>query len=615
MSKLKDFGIAFDEKSLGFNPEELRGKYRAERDKRIRTDGNNQYKETAGDFSKYVDDPYADKEFNRVPLTDHSDVVIIGGGFGGLVSGARFREIGTEKIRIIEKGSDFGGTWYWNRYPGAMCDVESYIYLPLLEEMNYVPIEKYTHAPEILSYCKKLADHYDLYKDACLQTEVTEIKWDESSAVWLINTNRGDVMTATSVVMSNGPLNRPKLPGIEGINEFEGHTFHTSRWDYDYTGGSSEGGLIGLENKRVGIIGTGATAVQCIPHLGASAKELFVFQRTPSSIDIRNNRETDPEWVKNLTPGWQKRRMENFNSLVSGGLENEDMVGDGWTEIYRNLTGMLPPDGFEQLSEKDMGLATELADFKKMESIRNRVDSVVKDKETADALKPYYRQFCKRPCFHDEYLETYNRGNVKLVDTRGLGVDKITKNGVVVDSKEYELDCLIFATGFEVGTSYTRRSGYEVIGKNDLKLSDKWKDGPKTFQGMFSHGFPNCYFLGVIQSALTTNFVHLLMEQTKHIAHVVKYGADHNTKLVEPTLEAEEEWVALIKRNAHRGERFFAECTPGYYNNEGNHDKSNGFLSNAYGKGPVAFFDLLQNWKKSGTYDGLMINDRVEEMG
>ena len=614
MSKLKDFGIAFDEKSLGFNPEELRGKYRVERDKRIRTDGNNQYKETAGDFSKYVDDPYADKEFNRVPLTDHSDVVIIGGGLGGLVSGARFREIGTEKIRIIEKGSDFGGTWYWNRYPGAMCDVESYIYLPLLEEMNYVPIEKYTHAPEILSYCKKLADHYDLYKDACLQTEVTEIKWDESSAVWLINTNRGDVMTATSVVMSNGPLNRPKLPGIEGINEFEGHTFHTSRWDYDYTGGSSEGGLIGLENKRVGIIGTGATAVQCIPHLGASAKELFVFQRTPSSIDIRNNRETDPEWVKNLTPGWQKRRMENFNSLVSGGLENEDMVGDGWTEIYRNLTGMLPPDGFEQLSEKDMGLATELADFKKMESIRNRVDSVVKDKETADALKPYYRQFCKRPCFHDEYLETYNRENVRLVDTQGLGVDKITKNGVVVNGKEYELDCLIFATGFEVGTSYTRRSGYEVIGKNDLKLSDKWKDGPKTFQGMFSHGFPNCYFLGVIQSALTTNFVHLLMEQTKHIAHVVKYGGDHNTKLVEPTLEAEEEWVALIKRNAHRGERFFAECTPGYYNNEGNHDKSNGFLSNAYGKGPVAFFDLLQNWKKSGTYEGLMINDRVEEI-
>ena len=599
MSKLKDFGIAFDEKSLGFNPEELRGKYRVERDKRIRTDGNNQYKETAGDFSKYVDDPYADKEFNRVPLTDHSDVVIIGGGLGGLVSGARFREIGTEKIRIIEKGSDFGGTWYWNRYPGAMCDVESYIYLPLLEEMNYVPIEKYTHAPEILSYCKKLADHYDLYKDACLQTEVTEIKWDEGSAVWLINTNRGDVMTATSVVMSNGPLNRPKLPGIEGINEFQGHTFHTSRWDYDYTGGSSEGGLIGLENKRVGIIGTGATAVQCIPHLGASAKELFVFQRTPSSIDIRNNRETDPEWAKNLAPGWQKRRMENFNSLVSGGLENEDMVGDGWTEIYRNLTGMLPPDGFEQLSEKDMGLATELADFKKMESIRNRVDSVVKDKETADALKPYYRQFCKRPCFHDEYLETYNRENVKLVDTQGLGVDKITKNGVVVDGKEYELDCLIFATGFEVGTSYTRRSGYEVIGKNDLKLSDKWKDGPKTFQGMFSHGFPNCYFLGVIQSALTTNFVHLLMEQTKHIAHVVKYGGDHNTKLVEPTLEAEEEWVALIKRNAHRGERFFAECTPGYYNNEGNHDKSNGFLSNAYGKGPVAFFDLLQNWKKS----------------
>ncbi len=610
MSELQDFGIAFDEKTLGFDPDRLREKYRSEKDKRVRADGNNQYQETAGDFSKYVDDPYSDQNFTRDLLTDHVDVAIIGGGFGGLVSGARFREVETKKIRIIEKGSDFGGTWYWNRYPGAMCDVESYIYLPLLEEMNYVPVEKYTHAPEILSYCKKMAERYDLYKDACLQTEVTEVRWDEESEVWVIKTNRHDCMTATSVVMSNGPLNRPKLPGIIGIDKFEGHTFHTSRWDYDYTEGTSEGGLTGLRNKRVGIIGTGATAVQCIPHLGAAAKELFVFQRTPSSIDVRNNRETDQDWAQSLEPGWQKRRMENFNSLVSGGLEKEDLVGDGWTEIYRNLTGMLPPEGFEKLSKKDIGLATELADFKKMEAIRDRVDAIVKDQATADSLKPYYRQFCKRPCFHDQYLETYNRENVTLVDTKGLGVDRITKHGVVVKGKEYELDCLIFATGFEVGTAYTRRSGYEVIGRNSIKLSDKWKSGPKTYHGMFSHGFPNCYFLGVIQSALTTNFVHLLIEQTKHVVHVVKHGADENRKIVEATSEAEDRWVEVIKRNARRGERFFAECTPGYYNNEGNHDKTNGFLSNAYGKGPVAFFDLLKKWRKSGRYEGLEIRAR-----
>src|SRR5262245_4774960 len=281
--------------NLGFDPDALRARYRAERDKRLRDDGNEQYREVVGQFAHYLEDPYVEAGFTRAPLNDEVEVIVIGGGFGGLLAGARLREAGVEDIRIIEKGGDFGGTWYWNRYPGAQCDIESYIYLPLLEELKYVPVEKYTHAPEILKHSRAIGEHYRLYDNACFQTEVTEMRWDEPTARWIVKTNRGDAMRAKFVAMSNGPLNRPKLPAIPGVETFKGHTFHTSRWDYDYTGGDPEGNLSKLHDKRIAVIGTGATAVQCVPHLGAAAKQLYVFQRTPSSIDVRNNRPTDPK--------------------------------------------------------------------------------------------------------------------------------------------------------------------------------------------------------------------------------------------------------------------------------------------------------------------------------
>src|SRR5579871_5687253 len=435
---------------LGFDPERLKAKYRAERDKRLRDDGNEQYREIKGDFAHYLEDPYVEPGFTREPLFDETEVVVIGGGFGGLLAGARLREAGIQDIRMIEKGGDFGGTWYWNRYPGAACDIESYIYLPLLEEVGYMPVEKYSRAPEILKHSRAIAEKFDLYRNACFQTEVTEMRWDEKISRWIVKTNRGDAMKARFVVMANGPLHRPKLPGIPGVETFKGHSFHTSRWDYHYTGGTSEGGLTGLAGKRVGIIGTGATAVQCVPHVAAWAKELFVFQRTPSSIDVRNNRPTDPEWSKRLEPGWQQKRMDNFNALVSGVPQSEDLVNDGWTDIIGNLLVLMRKQN-EAGDTVDLASTLQLADFKKMESIRARVDAVVRDARKAEALKPYYNQFCKRPCFHDEYLEAFNRPNVHLIDTDGKGVERITERGVVANSKEYEIDCLIYATGFEVG--------------------------------------------------------------------------------------------------------------------------------------------------------------------
>jgi cyclohexanone monooxygenase len=590
---------------LGFDPDKLRAKYRAERDRRLRPDGNEQYQEVVGEFSRYVDDPYVEPGYSRAPASDEIEAAVVGGGFGGLLAAARLREAGIENLRVIEKGGDFGGTWYWNRYPGAMCDIESYIYLPLLEEMKYVPTEKYAHAPEILAYSRRIGERYRLYDKALLQTEVTSMVWDEASCRWILGTDRGDRIAARFIAMSNGPLNRPKLPGIPGINSFAGHTFHTSRWDYAYTGGGADGNLSKLHDKRVGIIGTGATAIQCIPHLGEAAKHLYVFQRTPSSIDVRDNRPTDPDWARSLGDGWQQRRMDNFNILVSGGHQDEDMVGDGWTEIFRTLAGVMPRPETARVSKKEIALATEMADFRKMEKIRSRVDAVVRDPATAEALKPYYRQFCKRPCFHDEYLDTYNRPNVTLVDTEGLGVERVTPRGIVVKGVEYELDCLIFATGFEVGTNYTRRSGHDVIGRGGVKLSEKWAGGARTFHGLHSHGFPNCYFMGFVQSALTPNFPHLLNEQAKHIAYVVAHARERGITTVEANAESEAEWVSTIERLARLGERFFRECTPGYYNGEGKPEQRNGLIANSYGAGPVEFFKVLKDWRDAGELRGL----------
>ena len=595
-----------DPAELGFDPAQLRAKYIHERDKRVRKEGFGQYKNAAGQFSHFMEDHYVAPGFTRAPLTDEVEVVVIGGGFGGLLAGARLREAGVESIRVIDKAGDFGGTWYWNRYPGAQCDIEAYVYMPLLDELDYVPTERYVHAPELLQHSINIAKKYDLYRDTCFQTEVTEIRWDESISRWIIHTDRGDAMKAHYIAMANGLLTRPKLPGIPGIEKFKGHTFHTSRWDYAYTGGSCDGNLNKLNDKRVGIIGTGATAVQCIPHLGEAAQRLYVFQRTPSSVDARHNSPTNPEWKAKLKPGWAKERVENFNLALGGGYTDEDMVGDGWTDIFRNIGGIVTGD-INELTEEEKEEVFELADFKKMQEIRDRAAAIVQDQETAEALKAYYRQYCKRPCFHDEYLQTYNRPSVTLVDTRGHGVDEITEKGVIVDGKEYEVDCLIFSTGFEVGTSYTSQSGYDVIGRNGVSLSKKWADGLATFHGLQSHGFPNCFFLGFTQTGVTPNATHMLSEQAGHLAYIVKQGIARGATTVEVTQEAEDEWCNICNSYGDKTERLLAECTPGYYNNEGGGKSKNGFISGQFGGGAAKFFDIIGKWRAEGNLRGLEI--------
>jgi cyclohexanone monooxygenase len=597
---------------LDEDPEELRARYRFERDKRLRSDGNEQYVEVVGEFAHYAEDPYVEPGFTRDPLSDEVDVVVIGGGFGGLITAARLKAAGFD-VRIMEKAGDFGGTWYWNRYPGVMCDVESYIYLPLLEEIGYTPKFKYAPGHEIRAHAVAIARHYGLYEKACLQTGVTRLEWDAARGRWIVFTDRQDMIRARYVAMAPGPLSRPKLPGIPGLLSFRGHTFHTSRWDYGYTGGDESGGLIGLAGKRVGIIGTGATGIQCIPRLAEWADRLYVFQRTPSAVDSRDNRPTDLTWGRSLAPGWQKRRMENFNAIVNAGNEEIDLVGDGWTRIFRNLTVNAAKEAGRQLgrrltpAERDELL--EMADFKAMEHIRKRVDHIVADKAAAEALKPWYHRLCKRPCFHDEYLDTFNRGNVTLVDTEGIGVERVTEHAVVVQGRDYEVDCLIFATGFEVGTDYTRRASYDVIGRDGIKLSEKWSEGLRTFHGLFSHDFPNCFFLGMTQTGVTVNFTHMLLEQAGHLAYVLTTARERGAEIVETTAEAEDEWVAEIRQLADRpggwNNRYLSECTPSYFNSEGNVTNPKGIMANNYGRGPVKFFALLEEWRATGELKGL----------
>jgi cyclohexanone monooxygenase len=600
--------------AAGLDTEALRRKYEDERRKRVRADGNAQYVATSGRFAHYLDDPYVEPGFRRDPITRDMDVLVVGGGFGGLLAAARLRAAGYDDLCIIEKGGDFGGTWYWNRYPGAACDTESYIYLPLLEETGYMPLAKYAKAPEILEHSRRIGRHFNLYPAALFQTVITGMAWDDAAARWRVSTNRGDALAARFVVLAGGPLNLPKLPGIPGLDSFQGHSFHTSRWDYAYTGGSSLGALSGLADKRVGIIGTGATAVQCVPHLGEGAKQLYVFQRTPSSVDVRNDRPTDPAWVQSLQPGWQRERMHNFTTVISGGRFEVDLVNDGWTDLINNIALAAHRHAQAGGEVADPEALVQRADDLKMQKVRARVDAVVKDRATAEALKPWYNQFCKRPCFHDQYLDTFNRPNVQLVDTQGQGVERITERGVVVAGQEYALDCLIFGTGFEVGTDFTRRLGFEVTGRGGLTLTDKWKHGASTFHGMFTRGFPNLFVMTTQQSGQSANFQHMLDEQSRHIGHILGEAKARGLRTLEASAEAEEKWVDTIVKLARTRHDFLAACTPGYYNNEGNPDARTE-RNNQFWRGPMVFIRLLDEWRKAGTLPGLELTPQPVSAG
>ncbi|MBV1905997.1 MAG: NAD(P)/FAD-dependent oxidoreductase [Pseudomonadales bacterium] len=524
--------------------DDIKNKFAEERDLRLayRPEGLSNYtSELSGELAKYEIDPYGGEIKEREPINDSVECLFIGGGFSALLTSARLREKGVDSIRIVEKGADVGGTWYWNRYPGAACDVVSYDYLPLLDEMDYVPTRHYATSPEIYSHCQAIAEKYNLYELATFQTTVTSTVWDAEDKTWHVKTDRGDLMKAKYVICANGPLTKPKLADIEGLTTFKGHSFHTSRWDYDYCGKDLEN----LANKVVGFIGTGATAVQAIPSLAASAKELYVFQRTPSSIDVRADWPTDPNWARRLKPGWQKDRREAAKKAQSLTAEQK--------EVKANM----PPDQRVRMQEN--------ANIDYMMRIHQRIEETVDDPETAEALKPWYMFMCKRPCFHNEYLPSFNRSNVHLVDTHGKGVTQITEKGPVFDGKTYAVDLLIYGTGFEVQKTGVYNT---IIGENGLNLEDKYNDGIRTLVGVHTHGFPNMFIMGGLQSSFQFNLTDMLFSQGDHIAGCIDYARQNDINTMDATDQAEEWWVQEVI--SHRGKTGRnEECTPGYYNQEG----------------------------------------------
>ena len=600
----------FSIESLGFDADALAKRYAEEREKRIREDAEAQFVQLSHDSpfaNKYLEeDPYCEP-VQRDPIKDEREVIVIGGGWVGMLTAARLVQAGIEGVRIVESGGDFGGTWYWNRYPGAQCDIESYSYLPLLEETGYVPKLRYSFAPEIYEHAQRIGQHFGLYEDAVFQTWVTELRWLDNEKRWLVQTNHDDEMRARHICLGTGPANRPRLPGIPGVEDFKGHSFHTCRWDYDYTGGSHEGGLDNLADRTVAIIGTGATAVQCVPALGESAKQLYVFQRTPSSVDVRNNAETDPEWAAGLKPGWQKERQKKFGEAFLGGPIDPAFVDDGWTRLTRNVKA-LASKATEQVSN-----LVQLADFKTMEEIRGLVDETVKDPETADKLKAYYNQFCKRPTFNDHYLATFNRENVELVDVSTTqGVEAITERGIMANGKEYEVDCIIYASGSEITSSYERRLGIPIFGMRGQSIYEHWQDGMRSMHGLMVSGFPNLYMCGggfVFQ--LGANYAHGIDVQAGHVAYTISELSRRGIQSANVSHEAEEQWISDQLDTRISGFVLGGSpdtCTPGYYNQEGTSKRYRDVRRETYSKGVGAYMKLLRDWRESNTLEGLELS-------
>ncbi len=574
--------------------EALHRKYLEERDKRMHPKGINQYVAVEDAFADYDDDPYAGPISQRAAVVEDVTALIVGGGHTGLFTADALLKVGISDFRIVEKAGNFGGTWYWNRYPGCRCDVESYIYMPFLDELGDMPEEKYSRASDILAHTHKVARHLGLYDKALFRTAIVSAGWDDASHRWIVTTDRGDTIRARFVCFGSGPLSRPKLPGIPGIGTFRGKAFHSSRWDYGYTGGNDRGSLTGLNNKRVAIIGTGASAVQMIPEIASSCGHLYVVQRTPSAVEARDNRKTDPQWWNSLKPGWWEDRAFNF-AAVSLGVTLDDQIGDNWSSTWKRFTIAGRQDMAGGRSD-DISF-TQKADYAKMDEIRTRIDRIVKDPVTAEALKPWYNWYCKRPLFVDGYYEAFNRDNVSLIDTMGKGLTRISENSIHFGDQSYEVDCIIYASGFETAVPPDRAAGFAMTGMGGITLAEKWQDGIRSLHGTFVRDFPNlCIIAGVRHAAASWNFSLIQTIQTRHVADVFRRCLADGVTKFDVRQSAEDAWLAEIARASTADVQFLSECTPGYVNNDGQ-DIDKGLYSESYGGGVLRFSEILEEWR------------------
>lgn len=510
-----------------FNAQE-QAKYLAQKEARA---GSGEFIALEGKFAEYLEDIDSGVPVEREALDDSCEILVIGAGLAALVLWYKLKAAGFQDVRFCEKGGDVGGTWYWNRYPGIACDVEAYTYLPLLDEMGAIPSMKFASGFEIMEHCQRIAEKTGFYDKTLFHTTVEETTWDEAKKRWMIKTDRGDEMSAKYVVMANGILTTPRLAKIKGQESFQGDAFHTARWRYD----------VDLTGKRVGVIGTGATGVQVIPEVAKVAKELYVFQRTPSTVDVRDQRETTEAEMQRWSsePGWAAKRRERFAQIQDGraAMKASDDFLSGKVDHYKELkihTTKLDP---EERLQKQLD-----SNFRIMESIRARVDAIVEDPATAESLKPYYQFGCKRPTFHDEFLPTFNLPHVKLVDTAPKGVEGVNETGIEHDGKQYDLDVIIYATGYEFMATSTFNM---VTGRDGETLLDKWsEDGTQTYLGVHSEGFPNLFIImGPQSGGYGFNLMDGIYTQTDHVLWTLNTMKEQDYGVVDVAPDAEAAYV------------------------------------------------------------------------
>jgi cyclohexanone monooxygenase len=588
----------------------LRAKYAAEKAKRMRKEGQAQYVHLGEvKLPDYAVDPHK-PQIERAPLHEETDVIVIGAGWGGIKTSYYLAKQGVINFRNIDTAGDFGGVWYWNQYPGIQCDNDAYCYLPLLEEMGFMPSKKFSDGKEIQAYAKSIAEKFGFADKALFHTQVTSLQWDGAIQRWRVGTNRGDDIRARFVIVAPGVLNMPKLPSVKGIGTFKGKMFHSSRWDYGYTGGSYGAPVLDkLADKRVAIIGTGATAIQAVPHLAKYAKHLYVIQRTPSTVDERPNPPTDAEWMKSLQPGWQKERQANFHRGAQEVYQpgEQDLICDIWTEINRNLSTELAAAGKPVSMEEFMAKRDEM-DFRVMERLRARCDELVKDPMTAEALKPYYNHMCKRPLSSDDFYPAFNQDNVTLIDVSdSQGLEAMTEKGFIAGGKEYDIDCMIFASGFEVTSDLDRRWGIDTFeGRDGVSIYDHWRDGPLTLHGVTTHNFPNMGFIGYIQGGINSSVTEHFGRQGAHAAWIFAEALRRGVKVVEPSQEAQDDYVKTYNEIKMDVSEMTARCPPGYFNNEGAANNK-WALFPGWGYGWDHFETMLAEWRDKGDMAGMVL--------
>ncbi|CAN8104527.1 unnamed protein product [Discula destructiva] len=639
----------------GWNVAELSKKYNEEKEKRLRADGQSQYEELSKSsrLASLGKDPFADHEaLNKQPssLKDGQEVqvLILGAGFGGLLYAARMIEAGLkpDDIRLVDFAGGFGGTWYWNRYPGLMCDTEAFVYCPLLEETGYMPKHQFSYGEELRQHAERIASHYGLADKGVFRTTIKHAEWNEETRRWQLQLeqDRGPqhepikmAVTSQFFGLCAGVLNHPKAPKIPGLEDFQGSLIHTARWDYHISGGSPENQeLTAFKGKRIGIIGTGASAVQAVPKLAEVASDLFVFQRTPTAVNPRGQKAMDPEeWRTKIAtkPGWQIARRRNFELLTQGEPADDESIAitDHWTKLPTNTVyngnSAAPAMEMSDIPAHIGGLLARDVPFQ--EAVRQRVDDVVRDRTKAEILKPWYPTWCKRPGFHDDYLDAFNRPNVHLLDTSGnQGRLRASSTGLALSGQSgaaiIPLDVLILATGYRSPATHSNPGGgadLTIVGRGGTTMADKWAGkGAGSLHGVVTAGFPNFFMSTHTQVSVGPCFTSTLDVQAQHVAYIVsealRRAEDPKRLAVEVSEEAEEAWAAECVKYGLWASPFVV-CTPGYNNAEGDvfrnaaassaEDQMRQRRTVPYMKGLPAFRDLMNAWEADGKMDGIVL--------